>query len=48
MFATTITTKSEFLNIKLFLSFFPKEQFKLQKLKDKLTYPLKGFKDKKD
>ena len=26
---------------------FPKEQFKLQKLKDKLTYPLKVFKDKK-
>jgi len=26
---------------------FPKEKFKLQKLKDKLTYPLKVFKDKK-
>ena len=26
---------------------FPKEKFKLQKLKDKLTYPLRVFKDKK-
>ena len=26
---------------------FPKEKFKLQKLKDKLTYPLRIFKDKK-
>ena len=26
---------------------FPKEKFKLQKLKDKLTYPLRVFKDQK-
>ena len=32
---------------KIVLLIFSKEKFKLQKLKDKLTYPLRVFKDKK-